>query len=363
MSTRQIEKMLNGFRKIILWGNASIPSRTRFLIGALLAVSLLSVSCDNQEQGSGKSTTEIDGLKMSEVGNVWKFKTDPDNVGLKEKWYASQTDDSAWAEVRSDKDAGWEAQGFPGYTGYGWYRQLVKVPADIDEQRPFYLCFGAVDEDAEVYINGEKAFEHTTASTGLSPNDIWITPFAFDARKWLKAGQENLIAVRVYNLANMGGIWKPVYFVTSDTEVTPDKITEVVGRKVKVSDAKAPEIVIRPGSYEVPEGVLDTLVLGGVEPSGEQLTAMQKGQYILHAKAGKITKVPVHKSRLPHDPKGHVQIVETAQSPLDRNTVYVNQGSIMCKTTDGGKTWTSHDRVYGKEGGGQVGLFPDTKRR
>ncbi len=100
----EIEKMLKGVRKVILRRNSFMPSGKRFLIGILLAMPLLNLSCDNQEQGSGKSMTEIDGLEMSELAKVWKFKTDPDKVGLEEKWYTSQTDDSGWAKVRSDQD-------------------------------------------------------------------------------------------------------------------------------------------------------------------------------------------------------------------------------------------------------------------
>ena len=61
----------------------------------------------------------------------------------------------------------------------------------------------------------------------------------------------------------------------------------------------------------------------------EELAAMQKLQtvsflpdYILHARGGKLTKVPVEKSRLPHDPYGHIQIVDTALGP--DGAVYVN---------------------------------------
>ena len=94
----------------------------------------------------------------------------------------------------------------------------------------------------------------------------------------------------------------------------------------------------RTHAAQKPKEQLQTGVLGGVAgSSAEELTAMQKGQYILHARDGKLTKVQVQKSRLPYDPKGHVQIVWTAQSPLDRNTVYVNQGSLMCKITMAGK--------------------------
>ena len=88
---------------------------------------------------------------------------------------------------------------------------------------------------------------------------------------------------------------------------------------------------------------LKTGTMGGVpSPDRGALAQMQKGQYILHAKAGKITKVPVQKSRLPHDPKGHVQIVDTVLAP--DGTIYVSQNTIICKSTDGGRTWTSHKR-------------------
>ena len=75
-----------------------------------------------------------------------------------------------------------------------------------------------------------------------------------------------------------------------------------------------------PGTHaaQKPKEQLQTGILGGVAgPSAEELTAMQKGQYILHARDGKLTKVQVQKSRLPHDPEGHVQSEWTAQSPLE----------------------------------------------
>jgi len=90
-------------------------------------------------------------------------------------------------------------------------------------------------------------------------------------------------------------------------------------------------------------------LLGGVAPSAEELVAMQKGSYLLHARDGKLTKVPAEKSQLPHDPKGHAQVTYTAMSR--DGVVYVNQGSLMCKSTDGGKTWTSYPREWGEVGG------------
>ena len=152
-----------------------------------------------------------------EVGPVWKFKTDPDNVGVKENWFATATDDKGWVSIRGDRP-GWNAQGFPRYIGYGWYRTRVKVPKTLDSRKNLLLVFGAVDEDAVVYINGKKAFEHTCTSAGLCPEEIWDTPFVLKARRYLKLNEENLIAVRVYSRAMMGGIWKPVYLISTDGE-------------------------------------------------------------------------------------------------------------------------------------------------
>ena len=108
-----------------------------------------------------------------------------------------------------------------------------------------------------------------------------------------------------------------------------------------------------------PTPQLKTTVLGGVEPSAEELAAMQKGNYLLHARNAKLTKVQAEKSRLPLDPKGHAQVTYTAQSPKDKNTIYVNQGSIICKTTDGGKTWTSYPRTFGEHGTGHFKILSD----
>ncbi|MFH1571815.1 MAG: DUF4838 domain-containing protein, partial [Gemmatimonadota bacterium] len=171
-------------------------------------------------------STALPEVDFREVGNRWRFRPDPDDAGVRERWYGPEVDDGGWAEVRSDQGNGWESQGFPGYLGHAWYRQRVSMPADLQGAR-LCLLFGAVDEDAEVYINGRKAFTHTSASTGLTPAQIWVTPFAFDPRPFLQPGQ-NLMAVRVHNSLGMGGVWKPAYFVALDQEADPRLVLAVI---------------------------------------------------------------------------------------------------------------------------------------
>ena len=88
---------------------------------------------------------------------------------------------------------------------------------------------------------------------------------------------------------------------------------------------------------------MDTELLGGMTTlMPEGLPEMQQSQYILHARGGELTKVPAEKSLLPHDPKGHVQAVSMALGP--DGTIYVNQPTLLCKSTDGGRTWTVQER-------------------
>ena len=144
----------------------------------------------------------------------WRFAPDPKNVGKAEQWFAHRFDDAQWATVRTDQGSGWESQGFSGYTGYGWYRLTVEMPCELIKNH-IYLSFEAVDEDAWIYINGELALDHSCAATGLTPNEIWTTPFAFEVSKHLKEGL-NDISVRIRNTRGMGGIWKPVYLFAGD---------------------------------------------------------------------------------------------------------------------------------------------------
>lgn len=49
-----------------------------------------------------------------------------------------------------------------------------------------------------------KAFDHTVAFTGLTPDVLWEMPLAFDPTPYLKEGQASEIAVRVNNTLGMG---------------------------------------------------------------------------------------------------------------------------------------------------------------
>ena len=71
-----------------------------------------------------------------------------------------------------------------------------------------YLAFGAVDEQALVYVNGELAGRHELGPEG------WTVPFEIEVTAHLRPGERNVIAVRVEDSLGVGGIWKSVKLVT-----------------------------------------------------------------------------------------------------------------------------------------------------
>ena len=100
------------------------------------------------------------------------------------------------------------------------------------------------------------------------------------------------------------------------------------------------EIIIKPK--------LRTNRLGGVDvPSAEVLKRMHDSQYILHAAGGKLTHIPVEKALLPHSDDMSPQGTHVDVGP--DGTVYVKQSQVLCKSTDGGRTWTSRS-LMGMEG-------------
>ena len=130
----------------------------------------------------------------------WRFSTDPGEDGHKLNWFAPGFDDSSWTPIKIG--AAWEEQGHT-YDGVAWYRGSFDLP-EKPEYLAVELAFGAVDEVAWVWVNGEYVGQHDLGASG------WDKPFALDVTKELLWGQKNQITVRVYDSAFAGGIWKPV---------------------------------------------------------------------------------------------------------------------------------------------------------
>jgi len=188
--------------------------------------------------------TDSSALPKIDLPAEWIFTTDPDDKGVKEKWYTSQKFydaavrkaefgggeasiaplEKGMTRLHINRGVGWEQQGFPGFDGYGWYFQNIEVPDELFTKNHLYLVFLGVNEQAWVYVNGEFAFERTYASTGKSVGDLWTTAFSSDVKKYLKQGTRNKIAVRVIHASGLGGMWLPASLLGTDEECTTEQL-------------------------------------------------------------------------------------------------------------------------------------------
>lgn len=131
----------------------------------------------------------------------WRFRTDPKADGHLHKWFEPEYDDAEWLPITIE--SAWEEQG-QAYDGVAWYRGAFELPAPAPDCLAAELAFGAVDEVAWVWINGQYVGQHDLGPEG------WDKPFALDVTKELKWGAANQITVRVHDSAYAGGIWKPI---------------------------------------------------------------------------------------------------------------------------------------------------------
>lgn len=140
---------------------------------------------------------------------LWLFKKDPLEHGVRDNWFQIDLDETDWIPV--EVPSFWaESEDVGDYQGYAWYRTTFEVPAEW-QGRSLQLLFGAADEQAWVYVNGRLIQEHTLASTGLTLDTIWETPFTVEVPpERIRYGEKNLLAVRVYNSIANGGLWRPV---------------------------------------------------------------------------------------------------------------------------------------------------------
>jgi alpha-glucosidase (family GH31 glycosyl hydrolase) len=119
------------------------------------------------------------------LAGVWKFSTDPNDTGLKARWYAMGYDDAGWRSIHTDEP--WQAQGYPDYQGVGWYRASFRLPAR--PPRALYLYLGEVSGAYRLFVNGQEV-QHSHVQ--------WPRRLTYaDLTQALHPGQRNIIALRV----------------------------------------------------------------------------------------------------------------------------------------------------------------------
>ena len=148
-----------------------------------------------------------------DLSNEWRFSPDKEHVGVDQRWFASEFDDSDWIII----DAGykWEEKGYPELDSYGWYRKQIKVP-EAWEGSDTWLKFAGVNDAYTLYINGEQVSYFGEANISVAAR-----PTFTEISKQLNYGEINQIALQVNDWGGSGGLWRlPVVLTTQKKEVS-----------------------------------------------------------------------------------------------------------------------------------------------
>ena len=134
-------------------------------------------------------------------------------VGDDAAWAGVNVDESAWRSISNATP--WTSQGVKCENGFGWYRYHVTIPksllekSDLKETVDFNM--GKIDDADEVYLNGKligKSGRFTADDKGYqsawSHQRIYRVKANSNLVKW---DADNVIAVRVYNGGDPGGMF------------------------------------------------------------------------------------------------------------------------------------------------------------
>lgn len=133
----------------------------------------------------------------------WQFATDPNGVGIQDRWFATAAPFGRTIRVPGT----WEAQGVgkPGlsypthiegypiplhseYVGTAWYRKEFRVPSGWAGKR-VWLQIGAVNSEGWFWVNGKY----------IGFINRYCGAYKFDITSLVKVGGENTVVVRVSN--------------------------------------------------------------------------------------------------------------------------------------------------------------------
>ncbi|MEM8893773.1 MAG: beta galactosidase jelly roll domain-containing protein [Bacteroidota bacterium] len=143
------------------------------------------------------STSAANLDRVLSLRGYWKF-----TIGDDMKYANQSYDDSNWEDIYAP--AHWEEEGFHGYDGYAWYRKHFDG-SSIEGLKNVVLNLGYIDDVDYVYVNGNFVGysgnfppNFHTAWTALREYNIPI--------EYLNPDGDNVIAVRVYDTTQGGGI-------------------------------------------------------------------------------------------------------------------------------------------------------------
>jgi sialate O-acetylesterase len=143
----------------------------------------------------------------------WKIHT-----GDNKEWRAADFADNDWKRIQVP--SAWENEALNEYDGYAWYRVKFRVPAQFSLDG-MYLSLGKIDDVDDVYLNGKYI---GSVYDLKKDGDYRRSGWEYNARRlykideaWLKKGELNTLAIRVYDGQGVGGIYEgPIGIMSSE---------------------------------------------------------------------------------------------------------------------------------------------------
>jgi len=136
-----------------------IGNALRHLAALLLALCAGSLAAQTFDLDRGREpVASLDGL--------WRFQPgdSPVHNGVPD-WAAPGFDDSEWPLLRGGRP--WSSQGYPGMSGYAWYRCQIRIPAG---EGPVSLLFAPLMSGFTVYVDSHMAGGAGTMPPTSTPN-------------------------------------------------------------------------------------------------------------------------------------------------------------------------------------------------
>ena len=125
----------------------------------------------------------------------WLFRTDPLDVGILEEWFDAAHTDDDWQAL--SPGIPWEEAGVE-YDGVAWYRRSLTLP----EWEAVYLGLGSIDDEAELWINGESVGQWAPGTATL--------PMIHDLLTHGSPGDVINLALRILDTGGYGGVKQPI---------------------------------------------------------------------------------------------------------------------------------------------------------
>ena len=167
---------------------------------------IASVSCNNPEK-----------REVISLSGQWNFLIDSTSAG--DSAYGHENGLPAGLIRKVNVPHTWNAERpLARYTGRAWYERNFQV-SEKQLSKVTRIQFDAVYHDAVVYVNGQKAGEHT--GSGYNRFFVDVSPFLKSGENRLTVcvdnsfSRSNIPFLRSYDWANDGGIYRNVYEVVT----------------------------------------------------------------------------------------------------------------------------------------------------